>query len=55
MFPKLGLGKNPLEPKVLINGKLPQFENLSLKGVLLGKGVSTHGKLEPPNILLPLA
>jgi len=49
MFPKLILGKKPTGSDVLINGKL-QFP---LKDMPLGKGVLTHGKGNPPE-LLPL-
>jgi hypothetical protein len=51
-FLKLAPGKKPPEPDVLIKGNPPQFENLALRGVTPGKGVLTHGNLNPPDILL---
>jgi hypothetical protein len=52
-FTKLGRGKNPLKPEVLIKGNLPQFEKLLQRGLPPWEGVLTHGKIKPPDILFP--
>jgi len=48
IFSKLVPGNNPPGPEVLIKGNLPHCEKLPPR-----KGVLTHGKLNPLDILLP--
>jgi hypothetical protein len=54
-LPKLGLGKYPLERKVFLNVNTLHYETLPLKEGPPGKGVLTHGKLKPLDIILPLS
>ena len=54
-FPKLVPGKKSLGLDILTKGKPSHGEKFPPRDALLWKGVLTHGKLKPLDVLLPPA